>query len=340
MATRRQIPYGRFGVKDTADTSRYIRGDPYVQLFHTYPSLTPFYTDFEKKYDVLPILDGMAANNYVIPFIAVATYLAVCYFGAQYMSNRTAFVLRWPLAMWNLLLSIFSIYGTIRVVPHLLDKMTQMTFEETVCDSAHTYYGAGAAGLAVQLFILSKIPELFDTVFIILKKKPLIFLHWYHHITVLLFCWNSYVTESGAGIYFAAMNYTVHAVMYLYYFLQAVRILPRWFPSWIITLLQIAQMLIGTAIVTASLYYYLYGGSKYGPGQCHNKLSNVVAGVTIYSSYLYLFIDYAFKRFVLGLDMDSGKSSSKGSAKGSGRSTGQSRLSSGLAACSEAVKVD
>ena len=174
---RRQIPY-TFGMKDTSDTSQYIRGDPYVQLFHTYPSLSPFYTDFEKNYNVLPILDGMAANNYVIPFIAVTIYLAVCYFGAQHMKSRSAFVLRWPLAIWNLMLSIFSIYGTIRVVPHLLDKVTTMTFEETVCDSAHTYYGAGAAGLAVQLFILSKIPELFDTVFIILKKKPLIFLHW------------------------------------------------------------------------------------------------------------------------------------------------------------------
>lgn len=335
MATRRQITYGRYGV-DTSDTSRYIRGDPFVQLFHTYPSLTPFYTDFEKKYNVLPILDGMAANNYVIPFVAVAIYFAVCHFGAQYMKNRTAFVLRWPLACWNLLLSIFSIYGTIRVVPHLLDKMTKMTFEETVCDSAHTYYGAGAAGLAVQLFILSKIPELFDTVFIILKKKPLIFLHWYHHITVLLYCWNSYVTESGAGIYFAAMNYTVHAVMYLYYFLQAVRILPRWFPSWIITLLQIAQMLIGTAIVSASLYYYLYGSTKYGPGQCHNQLSNVVAGVAIYSSYLYLFVDYAFRRFVLGMDMDAGKKS----VKDKGSSNSKSRMSNGLAVCSAAVKTD
>jgi len=332
--TRRVLPYGK--LRDVSDTSRFIRGDPYAQLFHNYPVLEPFYLDVEKKYDVLPILDGMAANNYVIPFVAVIVYFSLCYFLSQYMKNRPAYDLRGPLAVWNLFLSIFSMYGTLRVTPHLLDKMTRMTFEETVCDSAHTYYGAGAAGLAVQLFILSKIPELFDTIFIILKKKPLIFLHWYHHITVLLYCWNSYVTESGAGVYFVAMNYTVHSVMYLYYFLQAVRVLPRWFPSWIITLLQIAQMLIGTGIVSASLYYYLYGGSKYAPGQCHNKLSNVIAGVTIYSSYLYLFIEYAFKRFVLGIDMDLGKTKGGGSAAAKGTANNSNRLG----VCSDAMKVD
>jgi hypothetical protein len=94
----------------------------------------------------------------------------------------------------------------------------------------------------VQLFILSKIPELVDTVFLVLKRKPVIFLNWYHHITVLLFCWHSYVTEAAYGLFFIAMNYTVHAVMYGYFALMALKILPKWFPSWIITIMQISQM--------------------------------------------------------------------------------------------------
>ena len=152
----RRIPYGTMSAPDP---SRYIRGDPYTQLFHTYPALERYYSAFEKRYDVLPVLDGMAANNYVVPFVAVVLYLAVCYFGVRWMQGRPAYVLRGPLAVWNLVLAVFSMWGTARVVPHLLDKVSRMTFEETVCSSAHTYYGAGACGLAVQLFILSKVDD-------------------------------------------------------------------------------------------------------------------------------------------------------------------------------------
>jgi len=40
----------------------------------------------------------------------------------------------------------------------------------------------------------------------------------YHHVTVLLFTWFCY-THENPGIIFVAMNYSVHAIMYGYYFL-------------------------------------------------------------------------------------------------------------------------
>ena len=279
------------------DPSTFIRGLPYVQIFHAIPALEGWFFNFEKNFNPLPILDYMASVNYSIPIAVIVFYLSSCYLGTSYMTGRNSLDILKQLAVWNLALALFSVYGTIRIVPHFLYKLSHMTFEESVCDSAATYFGAGAAGLAVQLFILSKIPELFDTAFIILRKKPLIFLHWYHHITVLLYCWNSYVTESGAGIYFVAMNYTVHAIMYTYYYLHAIKRLPKWFQSWIVTTLQILQMIVGTCIVSASLYYYIYGGVKYAPRECNNNLSNLIAGVAIYSSYLCLFLEYGFKRF-------------------------------------------
>jgi hypothetical protein len=38
------------------------------------------------------------------------------------------------------------------------------------------------------LFIISKVPETIDTLFIVLRRQQLIFLHWFHHASVLIYC--------------------------------------------------------------------------------------------------------------------------------------------------------
>lgn len=275
----------------------------------TYPQLAPLYTEFEKSYDPDPVLNLMVENNYVVPVVSVVLYLLFCYFGRVIMKDRKAFDLKNTLAAWNLFLSVFSAWGAIRTVPEMLHMITHLDFEHTVCRIVYATYGGGASGFATQLFILSKIPELVDTVFIVLRKKPLIFLHWYHHVTVLLFCWNAYVDRSSNGLYFVAMNYTVHAVMYFYYFLMALKVVPKWFPSWIITLMQISQMIVGTFIVGITTYYAHYGGRLYKPGECSITNLSLVTGGIIYASYLYLFVEFAVKRFVFGIkeEGDGGK---------------------------------
>ena len=97
------------------------------------------------------------------------------------------------------------------------------------------------------LFIFSKYLELIDTVFLVLRKRKVRFLHWYHHFSVLLYCWHAYTWEMPTGLYFAAMNYTVHAVMYFYYFLSGVLTKP---PDWalLVTVMQLLQMVGGRAI--------------------------------------------------------------------------------------------
>ena len=62
-----------------------------------------------------------------------------------------------------------------------------------------------------------------DTFFLVIHKKKVLFLHWYHHITVLLYTWYGYTHASPIGVHMTAMNYTVHAVMYGYYFLMAMK---------------------------------------------------------------------------------------------------------------------
>ena len=236
--------------------------------------------------------------KYALPLVVVLIYATCCMSGQKWMRNRTSFNVSLALSVWNAILALFSIYGAVRTVPHLLYRIGTVAYEDTICEDPCTAFGSGAAGLATQVFVLSKVPELLDTAFLILKKKPITFLHWYHHITVLLYCWNSYLTESSTGLYFVAMNYTVHSIMYSYYCLQTLRILPSWFPAYLITILQIAQMFVGALVVLSSAYFYVFGGIKYAPGECNDHPSNIVSGGVMYASYLYLFVQFAIKRFV------------------------------------------
>ncbi len=177
-------------------------------------------------------------------------------------------------------------------MPYLIAHLLEHGFEYVVCNKAVNTWGSGPSGLWVMLFMYSKIPELIDTIFIVIRKKPLIFLHWYHHITVLLFCWSAYSTLDAGGLFFVSMNYTVHAMMYGYYCLQALNCCPKAFPPVLITIAQITQMLVGTG-VCVSCWYYLLNGKP-----CANDFNNLVAGAIMYGSYLYLFCEFALKRYV------------------------------------------
>ena len=264
---------------------------PFKQLWQIYPVLEPYYFDFENNYDI-DIVHRWMVNNFWLPIVSVVIYMLFCYYGRKVMQRCKEFDLKISLAIWNLLLSIFSAWAMLRTAPHLIHNFSVKSFERL------PDWGAGATGFAVQMFILSKFPELIDTVFIVLRKKPLIFLHWYHHVTVLLYCWHSYVTESAIGLHFVAMNCSVHAIMYFYFFLAALKLIPRWFPSWIITAAQISQMVVGVIVVSGALYYHYIGKQQNPPISCHNEFSNLIAGVVMYGSYLLLFLKFALDRFI------------------------------------------
>jgi len=99
------------------------------------------------------------------------------------------------------------------------------------------------------------------------------------------------------GIYFAAMNCTVHSVMYSYYYMQCIKAVPRWFPVQLITAMQITQMFVGVFVIILSWYYKLFGGGRYKPGECHVTYANLAIGGLMYATYLVLFVQFAIERF-------------------------------------------
>lgn len=265
----------------------------YVEFSCIQPTLGKLYFSFEKFYDPAIALVWMQNHPYV-PVAACLLYMTLIVLGRSYMSPRRAWSWRSTLAIWNLGLSLFSWIGFVRVAPQLYHNLTSYSLRSNLCDDPAALYGSGSTGLWVQLFILSKFPELFDTLFIIIHKKPLIFLHWYHHVTVLLYCWHSYVTTSPSGIFFVVMNYCVHAVMYGYYFLMAIKKLPIWFNPIIVTFMQLSQMFIGVGVTIVAWYFYSHPVS----GQvCHIRKENNVAAFVMYGSYFYLFAQFFVARY-------------------------------------------
>merc|ERR1711920_554529 len=93
----------------------------------------------------------------------------------------------------------------------------------------------------------------------------------------------------ATGLWFAAMNYSVHSVMYGYFALMTTKYRKHITPYAIfITLAQLVQMLVGMFVTIKAMMWQDVGA------ECHVNKTNSVLGLTMYASYFLLF----FKLFV------------------------------------------
>eukprot|EP00592_Proboscia_alata_P003819 CAMPEP_0194367762 /NCGR_PEP_ID=MMETSP0174-20130528/15936_1 /TAXON_ID=216777 /ORGANISM="Proboscia alata, Strain PI-D3" /LENGTH=273 /DNA_ID=CAMNT_0039143763 /DNA_START=180 /DNA_END=998 /DNA_ORIENTATION=- len=239
-------------------------GREYVEFSCLIPWLGKSYMSWEKEYfqnygyKIHEFITGGSTLASLLPPMIVALYLSSIIFGQRYMKDQKPWEWKKKLALWNLFLSLFSFMGMVRMVPPLIYMSQTKSIRSNMCDDPYATWLAGSTGTWVQFFILSKIPELFDTFFVVVRKKPLIFLHWYHHITVLLYVWHgAYAIINPVAPIFGAMNYGVHSLMYGYYFLMAIGKKPKWLHASIITSAQILQMWVGMVATAIGYHYYM-----------------------------------------------------------------------------------
>mmetsp|Transcript_22680 Transcript_22680/g.69737 ORF Transcript_22680/g.69737 Transcript_22680/m.69737 type:complete len:344 (+) Transcript_22680:96-1127(+) len=252
---------------------------PFEEAFHPHDALS----------SPLRLSTAHFAANLHVPLVTAALYIAGIVYGHHLMRDKQPYSLKTALTAWNFFLALFSLVGAVKTAPLLVDTLTRKGFEASLCTPAATSYGAGPSGLWVQLFVVSKFFELLDTLFIVLRKRKMLFLHWYHHSTVLLYCFHAYAVEAPHALYFVAMNYSVHAIMYFYYGLMALGSKPKWFPPEVITTAQIAQMVVGVWVQVAAVHH---------KNRCAFHGWNLVFGGVMYLSYLALFVKFAFDRYV------------------------------------------
>jgi len=91
-----------------------------------------------------------------------------------------------------------------------------------ICERPEDVPLSGAFGFIIYVFYLSKYVELFDTVLLILRQKPVIPLHVFHHGIIILITWSwldgSWIVGSWWCVF---VNSTVHTFMYYYYLLAS-----------------------------------------------------------------------------------------------------------------------
>lgn len=222
-----------------------LMGEASIQVKYEHWFVTPY----EKQFDYYSSRRWIKQHLYV-PYIIAAVYLVSIYLGQKWMANRPAYQLRTSLVTWNAILSVFSIIGTLRTVPWFFTFVSTYGLHASCCIEPNVN---GVYGFWSWVFVLSKIHELGDTFFIVARKQKLIFLHWFHHVSVLFFVWYSNSEKFSIGSWFIVMNYLIHSLMYIHFSLRAMKVRVSTLMPLCITTLQLVQMFAGTII---TLYAY------------------------------------------------------------------------------------
>ncbi|KAI5294561.1 hypothetical protein KEM52_003731 [Ascosphaera acerosa] len=230
---------------------------------------------------------------------ALVTYYVVIFVGRELMRNHEPFKLRTAFVIHNFILTCISGVLLALFIEQLLSTVVRGGIFFAICN-----HDGGWTQPLVTLYYLNYITkyiELLDTVFLVLKKKPLTFLHTYHHGATALLCFTQLIGLTAVSWVPITLNLTVHVVMYWYYF-QSARGIRIWWKKYI-TILQILQFVIDLGFVYFASYTYFT--STYWPwmpnaGKCAGEEFAAISGLVILSSYLVLFIMFYLATYKKG----------------------------------------
>lgn len=238
--------------------------------------------------------------NHILPWGSVFLYIIMLIVLPKIAPKGNKLVANVIFPLWNLFLWIISVIMFVGALFGMYDVLIWLQAKtdypvgiyDLLCDK-RVVIGPHFLGFWTYIFALSKYVELFDTFWIILKnpEKPVELLHWWHHISVLLFTWYATMALFGAGLFFLTLNSLIHSFMYLYYFLMSIGYRPTWAKA--LTIGQITQMILGTMINVYWTYLYFNGVEC----SCASPNLLLTACGIVYGSYLWLFLSFYFKRY-------------------------------------------
>ncbi|KAG1151318.1 hypothetical protein G6F37_001106 [Rhizopus arrhizus] len=259
-------------------------------------SLYPF---FEKAYEAVI---GQKASDFhytqgVTPLstvnevtITCITYFILIFGGQFLLKDSPAFKLKIPFMIHNVLLTLVSGILLVLMIEQIFPIIYHQGFLAAICDQSSW---TQPLELLYYLNYLVKYWELIDTIFLVLKKKKLEFLHYYHHSLTMVLCYSQLNGKTSVSWVVITLNLAVHVLMYYYYFRTAAGA-KIWWKKYLTTM-QITQFVIDLNIVyfcTYTYFAYTYWPHLPNMGNCAGTESSALFGCALLSSYLLLFINF------------------------------------------------
>lgn len=131
------------------------------------------YTEYECKHDVFSF-QRWASERPMMPYVAVLLYLPAIYFGQIAMKDRKPLNFKWLLFTWNAGLALVSLIGVFRGTFEVGSFVLRDGFLNSMCNARTD----NVTAFWVFVFLMSKFAELGDTLFLVAKKRNVMFLHW------------------------------------------------------------------------------------------------------------------------------------------------------------------
>ncbi|KAL1461877.1 hypothetical protein WDU94_013744 [Cyamophila willieti] len=170
------------------------------------------------------IVDNWFLMQYQWPVVTILVfYLAfVLKIGPNLMRDRKPMGLKYVMLAYNLFQTLFNAY----IVSFIFIPGSFSYLYNHSCVPLPRQHNPLWMRLneAAWYYYISKIVDLLDTIFFVLRKKHshVSFLHLYHHTAMVYMCWGYLRYFKGEqGVFQGVLNAVVHVVMYSYYFLAA-----------------------------------------------------------------------------------------------------------------------